>query len=87
MLELLSVADVASEFWALVLGMSLQLSKSLPNDLRSSRLGPASVRELAKVNAVPQHLVDLLHEVSSGLAVGAADLEFWSHEFSLWLAS
>ena len=45
------------------------------------------MRELAEVNTVTKDLVDLLHEVSSGLAVGAADVELWSHEFSLGLTS
>ena len=50
-LELLSVADIAPELWAVELSMCLELSKSLPNDL-SSADGVASMRELAEVNAV-----------------------------------
>jgi len=45
------------------------------------------MRELAEVNAVTKDLVDLLHEVSSGLAVRAADVELWSHEISLGLTT
>lgn len=37
-LKLLSVADVTTELWTLVLGMCLEFSKSLPNDLRTSIL-------------------------------------------------
>ena len=93
MLELLSVADVATELGALVLGMGLQFSKGLPDDLRASLFGfwiilPASVRELTEVNAVSEHLVDLLKKVSSSLTVGAADIKLWGHEhLGLVLAS
>lgn len=82
-LELFSVADVASEFRALVLSMSLQFSQGLPDNLGASFRGPASMRELTEVNAVTEHLVHLLHEVALGLAVGAADVVLWGHEFSL----
>ena len=87
MLELLSIADVAAELGALVLGMSLELSQGLPDNLGTTLVRPASVRELAEVNAVTKDLVDLLHEVSSGLAVGAADVELWGHEISLALTA
>jgi len=86
-LELLSVADVAAEFRALVLGVSLKLSQGLPDNFGTTLVRPASVRELAEVNAVTKDLVDLLHEVSSGLAVGAADVELWGHEISLALTA
>ena len=80
-LELLSIADIAAKLGALVLGVCLQLSESLPDDLLAiSLLRPASVRELTEVNAVSKDLVHLLHEVSSRLAVGAADVVLWSHE-------
>ena len=86
-LELLSVADVAAEFGALVLGVSLKLAQGLPDNLGTALVRPASVRELAEVNAVTKDLVDFLHEVSSRLAVGATDVELWGHEFSLALAA
>lgn len=43
--------------------------------------------ELAEVDTVSKHLVDLLHEVTSCLTVGAANIKLWGHEFSLLLAS
>ena len=87
MLELLSIADVATELGALVLGMSLELSQGLPDNLGTTLGRPASMRELTEVDTVAKHFVDLLHEVTSSLAVGAADIELWGHEFSLLLAA
>ena len=85
MLVFLSITDVAAELWALVLSMSLELSKSLPDNLRATFVGfriilPASMWELTEVNTVSEDLVDFLHEVSSSLTVGAADIKLWSHE-------
>jgi hypothetical protein len=37
------------------------------------------MREFAEINAVLEHLVDLLHEVTSSLAVRAADVKFRSY--------
>jgi hypothetical protein len=83
-LELLSVADVASELGALELSVTLELSKSLPDDLTAlSCLRPASVRELTEVNTVSQDFVDFLQEVSSSLAVRAAEVKLWSDEHFL----
>jgi len=79
-LELLSVTDITSELWTLILRMSLELSKGLPDDLGFTRLLiPASMRELAEVNTVSEYLVDLLHEIACSLAVRAADIILWSH--------
>jgi len=36
------------------------------------------MRELTEVNAVSQDFIDLLQEVTSSLAVGAAEVELWS---------
>lgn len=86
-LELLSVADIAAKFGALVLGVSLELSQGFPDNLGTTLVRPASMRELAEVNTVTKNLVNLLHEVSSGLAVGAADIKLWGHEISLALTT
>jgi hypothetical protein len=51
MLELLPVANIATELGAVKLGMCLQLSKGLPNDLRSMD-SVASMRELTEINTV-----------------------------------
>ena len=57
-LELGSVADVATEFWAGELGVSLELSEGCPDDLTiGSR---ALVREFTKIYAVSNNLVYLL---------------------------
>ena len=73
-LVLLAVADVAAKLGAVELGVSLQLAERGPHDLGLAVRSLASVRELAEVNAVLEHLVDLLHEVALGLAVGAANV-------------
>ena len=86
-LVLFLVADVAAELRALSHRMFLQLDESLPDDLTMLAVHIASMRELAEVNAVTKDLVDLLHEVSSRLAVGAADVKLWGHEISLALAA
>lgn len=83
-LEVLVIADVATELWAVVHGMLLQLLHSLPDYLSTLGL-KAFVRELAEVNAIPQYLVDFLHEISSGLAVRAADIVPWSGSRALLL--
>jgi hypothetical protein len=90
MLELLSVADVTAKLGALILGVRLELSKSFPDDLTSHvASSPTSVGELTEVDAVSEDLVDLLHEVSPSLAVGAADVKLWSgvHLIKLLLAA
>jgi hypothetical protein len=79
-LELLSIANVATEFGALVLSMCLELTEGLPDDLRATFSGPASMRELTEVNTVSKNLVDLLQEVTSSLAIWAADIKFWGNE-------
>ena len=60
MLEFFSVADIASEFRARVLSMSLELSQSLPDNFTSSIVKVASMRELTEINTVLKDLVDLL---------------------------
>lgn len=60
MLEFFSVADIASEFRARVLSMSLELSQSLPDNFTSSIVKIASMRELTEIDTVLKDLVDLL---------------------------
>ena len=53
MLKLLSIADIATELRAVVLSVSLEFSKSLPDNLTTiALLVPASVWEFTEVNAV-----------------------------------
>ena len=59
-LELFKVADITTELWAGELGMSLELAKGFPDDLRSSILDMASMWELTEVNTVSEDLVNLL---------------------------
>lgn len=80
MLELLSVANIATKFGAIELSMSLELSKSLPDDLTLSVfIAAAFMRELTEVNTVLENLVDFLEEVSPSLAVRAAHIIVWGH--------
>jgi hypothetical protein len=81
-LILLPIADVASELWTVELSMGLELAKSLP-DYLGSLVGVASVRELAEVNAVLEHLVNWLHEVTTSLAARAAGIVVWVHALVL----
>lgn len=53
MLKLLSIADIATELRAVVLSVSLEFSKSLPDNLTTiALLVPASVWEFTEVNAI-----------------------------------
>ena len=72
MLELGSVADVATELWAAERGVALELSEGRPHDLTSTR---APMWEFTKINTVSDNLVNLLKAVTSSLAIGAADVE------------
>ena len=75
-LELWPVANIAAEFGANELSVSLEFTKSLPNDL-SIHTG-ASMREFTEIDTVLENLVNFLEEVARGLAIGAADIEAWS---------
>ena len=74
MLELFAIANITSEFRAVELGVSLELSKSLPYDFSSCIIGEASMWEFAEVNAVSKYLVDLLQEITSCVTVGARSI-------------
>ena len=73
-LVLLLVADVTTKFGAVVHRVLLQLIHRLPDDEVLS-VPPAPVGELAEVDAVLHDFVNFLHEVTSCLAVGAADIK------------
>ena len=60
MLEFFSIADIASEFRARVLGMSLKLTQSFPDNLTSSVIEVASMRELTEINTVLKDFVYFL---------------------------
>lgn len=81
MLVIFMVANVAAKLGALVHGMLLQFSHGLPKDNFLSIL-PAFVRELTKVNAVSEYFVDRLKEITSLLAMWAADIETGCHPWS-----
>lgn len=74
MLVLLTVANVATKLGTMELSVRLQLTERRPDDLRFTTGTHASVRELAEIDTVLQHLVHFLQEVTAGLAVGAADI-------------
>ena len=74
MLEFFTVADVAAEFGAVELSVSLEFAKGLPDDLSSSIVSEASVRELAEVDTIPKNLVHFLHEITSSMAVRARSI-------------
>ena len=74
MLEFFTVADVAAELGAVELGVSLELAEGFPNDLPSSIVSEASVRELAEVDTIPKNLVHFLHEITSSMAVRARSI-------------
>ena len=71
MLELIDVANVATEFRAFELRMVLQFVQSLPNDLSVSISVVAPMWEFAEINAVSKHLVQILKEFALDLAVRA----------------
>jgi len=77
MLILFSVTDIASKLWAIELSVSLELSQRFPDDLSSAVNCMASVGEFAEVNTVLENFVDILHEVTPCLAVGAAHIKAW----------
>ena len=60
MLEVLVVANIASEFRALMDGVFLKLFHSFPNNnTLTAIISKASMRELTKVDTVLKNLVDL----------------------------
>jgi hypothetical protein len=73
-LELGSVADITSELGAVELSMCLELTEGLPDDNFPSIL-IASMWEFTEINAVLQHLVNFLEEITASLAIGAANIE------------
>ena len=84
-LEVLVIADVAPELWTVKHGMLLQLPHGLPDDLPVPVVLVALVRELTEVNTVSKYFIDILQEVTSGLAVRAANIESWSCSLSILL--
>jgi hypothetical protein len=77
-LELFSVANIATKFRAVELSMSLKFSKGLPDNLSSSVLSVTFMWELTEINTVFKNFIDLLHEVASSLAVWTANVIAWS---------
>lgn len=74
-LVLITIANVATKFGAVELSMCLKLSKSLPDDLVLSIQRWALVRELTEVDTVLEDLVYRLEEITSALAVRAANIK------------
>jgi hypothetical protein len=74
-LKVFVVTDIASKLWTVEHRMFLQLSHRLPDYFPVLWVFEASVRKLAKVETVPQHLVHFLQEISSLLAVGTANFK------------
>lgn len=77
-LELFSIADITTKFRAAKLSMSLKFSKSLPDNLVFSIGCVASMWKLTEINTVSQNFVNFLHEITSSLTVGAANVIVWS---------
>lgn len=76
-LELITIADVTSEFRAMELCMSLKLTQGLPDDWLVTLKRWTSVRELTEIDTVLQDFVDRLKEIAPDLTVRAADIEVW----------
>jgi hypothetical protein len=72
MLELGSVADITSELGAVELSVCLELTEGLPDDLAAIFI--ASMWELTEINAVLNNLVNFLEEITTSLAIGAANV-------------
>ena len=75
MLVLITIANVAAKLRAVELSMNLQLSQGLPNDLSFTIWSRASMWELAEINTVLEYFVHWLQEVTSCLAIWAADVK------------
>ena len=63
----------------MILRMSLQFSKSLPNNLAFAISGHTSMRELAEIDAISQNFINLLHVVTLHSAMGAGGSGLQSH--------
>ena len=74
MLKVLVVAYIASELGALIHGMLLELSHGLPDNHALPIVLVALVWKFTEVDAVGQHLIDVLHEVSPSVAARALDV-------------
>ena len=70
-LKVFVIAYVASKLGALIHCMLLELPHCFPDDHSVSLFLVALVREFTEVNAVGKHLVNVLQEVSSGVAACA----------------
>lgn len=79
-LELRPVADITSKLWAVKLSVCLKLTEGLPDYLSSHSWAP--MRELTEINAVSYNLVNFLQEITTSLAVGAANIETSSRSWS-----
>lgn len=77
MLILFTVADVATELGAVELSMRLELIQSLPDDFTMATTCMATMRKFTEIDTVFNDFVYFLHEITSGLAVRAADVELW----------
>lgn len=74
MLEVFMIANITSEFRAVVHCVLLELFQSHPDDLTLFTVFVTLVRELAEVNAILEDLVNWLQEVAAGLTMWAANV-------------
>ena len=65
MLILITIANVAAELWTVELGVHLQLTQGLPNDLAFPVRSRASMWELTKIDTILEYFVYGLQEVAS----------------------
>ena len=72
MLAIFIVANVATEFWAIIKCMFLQFSHGLPDYFTLvACMFIALVWKLTKVDSVLQYFVNVLHEIAFAAAIWA----------------
>ena len=72
MLKFFLVADVATEFGALIHGMFLEVEHGFPDDAAVFGLKIAFMWEFTEINAVSQNFINILHKISRNLTIWAS---------------
>jgi len=82
MLILFLIADITAKFGTLIHCMLLKIKHCLPDDAATFLLQIAFMWKFTEINAVSQNFVNVLHKVSTDLAIGAAQVELRSHRIT-----
>jgi hypothetical protein len=77
MLEILMIANITTEFGAVIDGMLLELFQGFPYDLAIFIVPVTFMRKFTEVDAVLKNPVNRLQKVTAGLTMWAANVISW----------